>query len=195
MGKRITSALCAVVFDFDGTLCDMSAFEEELRGGGPDRWSRFFAHTPEAVPVPAGVELVARLDGLGWRYGVSSTRPAWPGVGRAVKDWLGTHLSGCRRPAEVWLRKPSYKGAAVTVKRYHCRSDKLATVLFVDDEPAMVDALTAEDVPAMTLEELAGLSDTELAGVLDYSRTRRLKHEKQTQPNLAHVAHVAHPET
>jgi len=84
--------------DFDGLLCDMQPFTGELQTGGRDRWSRFFAHTPHAEPVVAGVELLARVDALGWRYAVSTTRPAMPGVGELITNWLAAHLSSLQPP-------------------------------------------------------------------------------------------------
>jgi len=178
---------CAVMFDFDGTLIDMSPFSAELRTASPDRWRRFSAHTPQAKPVTAGLNLLNRVDALGWQYTVSTTRPAR--ARELVTDWLAAHrpLSG-NPPAEVLFRKKGMDGLgpAVEHKVRHARrrqdsnQNPLVTVLFIEDEAGLIDVLNDRGVPAIHLDEVADLTDTELADLLDYSRTSRLKqwHER-----------------
>ncbi|MGO9159075.1 hypothetical protein [Mycobacterium sp.] len=66
-----------ILVDFDGLLCDMSPFADELHTSERNRWARFFGHTVKASPIPEGVELVAALGRLGRRYSISTTRPRW----------------------------------------------------------------------------------------------------------------------
>ncbi|TXH18578.1 MAG: hypothetical protein E6R06_26365 [Mycobacterium sp.] len=169
---------CAVMFDFDGTLCDMSPFVDELTAEGPHRWSRFFAHTPEAAPVEAGMDVLNRVIALGWQYSVSSTRD--PRSRGLVLRWLYEHrlLSKRRRPQMVLARTRGANGFGPALdckvwhgrRRYDSRSRSLETSLFIDDEQDMVDGLIEAGVPAMHLEELVDLSDAELRDLLRYSR-------------------------
>lgn len=41
--------------------------------------------------------------------------------------------------------------------------------VFVDDEPAVVDALVGKELPALHISDLAGLSDADLTATLRYS--------------------------
>ena len=168
---------CAVMFDFDGTLCDMSPFVDELADDAPDRWGRFFAHTPESAPVEAGMELLNRVSALGWRYSVSTTRT--PRSRALVLQWLAAHRPVSRRkPVMVLTRKEGRAGLGPAIghkarhglRRYDRGGQPLATALFVDDELDVVDALVDLEVPAIHLEEIAGLSDADLVELLDYSR-------------------------
>lgn len=157
------------LLDFDGLLCDMSPFQHELRGPRtPEQWRRFFRHTPQAAPVPAGIELANALYRLGWRYAVSTTRPPWNGgmVGRWVRQYLPgraewIYVSGGegRRPTE---HKRDHYIEAMVARGPVCG-------LFVDDEAAVVDQLIEFDVPAMHIDELAGLPDADLTELLSYS--------------------------
>lgn len=171
-----------VLLDFDGLLIDMEPFAFELGTSGRDRWSRFLAHTAEASPVGEGVELVAALRRIRWRYSISTTRPAavravQPTQRRtfvdhrpSIRSWTRTHLP--MQPTNVFLRRNA--GAAEACKTEHFFATATAlpkrqmAALFVDDEPAVVDAL-AEELPALHSSELAGLSDPDLAATLHYS--------------------------
>lgn len=157
------------LLDFDGLLCDMRPFQHELMGPRThEQWRRFFSHTPQAVPVPAGIELANALYRLGWRYAVSTTRPAWNGgmVGRWVRrylpgrvEWVYASGGEGRSPAE---HKRDHYVEAMVARGPVCG-------LFVDDDAAVVDELIEFDVPAMHIDELAGLSDADLTELLRYS--------------------------
>lgn len=181
---------CVALLDFDGVLCDMEPFAYELnehRGVG-NRWSRFYCHTSQAAPVDAGVELVAALDRLGWRYAVSAIRPA--GYRPMVGPWLRQHLTKSR-PAEWWYVDEIPGWSAVNNKRAHwvqamVSRDAPVCPLFVDDEPAVVEKLIDRGVPAMCLDELAGLSDADLAGVLQYSLKGAIEQQNALRVQARH---------
>lgn len=171
-----------VLLDFDGLLIDMEPFAVELGTAARDRWSRFLAHTAAAAAVDAGVELVAALHRIRWRYSISTTRRAMayavsPAPGKtfvdqrpAIRSWTRAHLP--MQPTNVFLRRNP--GAAEEVKTEHFYATATAfpkrqmAAVFVDDEPAVVDAL-AEALPALHISDLAGLSDADLAATLCYS--------------------------
>ena len=185
---------CAVMFDFDGTLCDMRPFVLELEDDAPDRWGRFFAHTPEAAAVDAGLELLNRVCALGWRYSVSTTRD--PRFRPLVLQWLADHrpeVGPQRKPVMVLARAGGRRGLGPALghkarhgrRRYDRGGRPLETILFVDDEQDMVDGLTDLEVPAVHLDELAGLGDTELVDLLEYSRRAWRKRWAETQAAAA----------
>lgn len=172
-----------VLLDFDGLLIDMEPFAFELgTPPGRDRWSRFLAHTAEAAPIVEGIDLVAALRRIQWRYSISTTRPAalqavHPAPGKtfvdhrpSIRSWTRAHLP--LQPTNVFLRRKA--GAAEACKTEHFFTTATAlpkrqmAALFVDDEPAIVDAL-AEELPALHISDLAGLSDADLAATLHYS--------------------------
>ncbi|MCF6390629.1 hypothetical protein L2K20_26980 [Mycobacterium sp. MBM] len=171
-----------VLLDFDGLLIDMEPFAFELGTSGRDRWSRFLAHTAEAAPIVEGVELVAALRRIRWRYSISTTRPAAVRAVQptppktfvdhrpSIRSWTRTHLP--LQPTNIFLRRGA--GAAEACKTEHFFTTATAlpkrqmAALFVDDEPAVVDAL-AEELPALHISDLAGLSDADLTARLHYS--------------------------
>jgi hypothetical protein len=174
------------LLDFDGLLADMSPFAGELADPeDPNRWMRFFAHTVDAKPMDAGVELVAALGRIGVRWSLSTTRarcvtdrssgaPVRIPQGPVIREWVGAHLGGAR-PRTVFMRRGN--GSQVEIKRQHfaetaLQSDRkpLPAVLFVDDEIEIVDALCAAGIPAMHVEDFAGLPDADLVELLEYSR-------------------------
>ena len=175
------------LLDFDGLLCDMRPYQRELMGPRThEQWRRFFAHTPQAAPMPAGIELANALYRLGWRYAISTTRPPWNGgmVSRWVRQYLPgraewIYVSGGegRRPAE---HKRDHYIEAMVSRGPVCG-------LFVDDETAVVDQLIEFDLPAMHIDELAGLSDAALTELLAYSvknadaRRRKLRAEARAE--------------
>jgi hypothetical protein len=134
----------------------------------PRRWARFFAHTSQAAPIAAGVELVKALDRLGWRYSVSSTRPAWSRA--AVGSWVRENAP--LRPEWIYVYRTGGVSAA-ECKRLHYVDAMVSRApvcgLFVDDEQPIVDELVDLAVPAMHIDDLAGLSDDELGELLRYS--------------------------
>jgi hypothetical protein len=175
-----------VLLDFDGLLADMSPFAHELADAEDhNRWTRFFAHTPDAKPVDAGVELVAALGRIGCRWSISTTRarcvtdrssgtPVRIPQAPVVQEWVRAHL-GDARPRTVYMRRGN--GSQADIKRGHfaetaVQSDRkpLPAVLFVDDELPLVEELCAADIPAMHVEDFAGLPDADLAELLEYSR-------------------------
>jgi hypothetical protein len=168
--KRPKRRRYVALLDFDGLLCDMEPFAYELANrDAPQRWGRFFGHTSEAAPIQAGVELVAALRRVGWRYAVSSTRPLWSrsGVCRWVREnmpagagWTYVYRTGGVSAAEC--KRQHYVEAMVARSAPVCG-------LFVDDELAVVDELVDLGVPAVHIDELAGLSDEQLRGLLEYS--------------------------
>ncbi len=170
-----------VLIDFDGVLIDMAPFAYELEGK-PKRWGRFFGHTREAKPVPEGAELVAALGRIGWRYSISTTRPEFGPRGmqckRHVRAWCNANLSEWL-PAGIYVRKDG-AGAPVEVKCGHFvktanPKTSCPAVLFVDDEPEVVDALDAAGIPALHIEDLAGLTDADLDSTLRYCISRAIK--------------------
>jgi hypothetical protein len=175
------------MLDFDGLLIDMEPFAGELSGDASVKWARFFAHTSEAFPVPAGVELVAALARIKWTYSISSTRPLYvhdrsegapePRIQQRplIKAWLKANIA--LRPNNIFMRYGATAGTT-SVKREHFLNTATQphphprpAVLFVDDEQHVVDELTATGVPALHISELAGLSDTDLESTLRYSIT------------------------
>ena len=104
-----------VLLDFDGLLIDMEPFALELGTSGRDRWSRFLAHTAEAAPIVEGVELVAALRRIRWRYSISTTRPAAVRAVQptppktfvdhrpSIRSWTRTHLP--LQPTNIFLRR------------------------------------------------------------------------------------------
>jgi hypothetical protein len=168
--KRPKRRRYVALLDFDGLLCDMEPFAYELADrDAPGRWGRFFGHTREAAPIQAGVELVAALRRVGWRYAVSSTRPSWSRsvVRRWVREnmpagagWVYVYRTGGVSAAEC--KRQQYVEAMVSRSAPVCG-------LFVDDELAVVDELVDFGVPAVHIDELAGLSDVQLRGLLEYS--------------------------
>jgi len=158
------------LLDFDGLLCDMDPFSYELEDhAAPGRWGRFFGHTSEATPVQAGVELVATLQRLGWRYSVSSTRPPWNA--HAVRQWVWSNMPV--RPVAFYVDRPGKLSTAECKRRHYVEAVAAprtpVCALVVDDDQAAVDELIDLDVPVMHIDELAGLSDDELSEVLTYS--------------------------
>lgn len=157
------------LLDFDGLLCDMRPYQQELMGRRThEQWRRFFAHTPQAVPMPAGLELTNALYRLGWRYAISTTRPSWNGG--MVARWVRQYLPG----RAEWIYVSGGEGRRpVEHKRDHYIEAMVSRGpvcgLFVDDETAVVDGLIEFDVPAMHIDDLAGLSDADLTELLSYS--------------------------
>lgn len=156
------------LLDFDGLLCDMGPFAYELERKSPDRWRRFLWHTPQAAPVPAGLELANTLYRLGWRYAVSTTRPPWNGG--MVARWVRRYLPG----RAEWIYVSGGEGRSPAEhKRDHYIEAMVARApvcgLFVDDDAAVVDELIEFDVPAMHIDDLAGLPDADLTELLRYS--------------------------
>lgn len=191
-----------VLLDFDGLLIDMEPFAFELGTSGRDRWSRFLAHTAEAAPVDEGVELVAALRRIQWRYSITTTRPAavqavQPAPRKTfvdqrppIRSWTRAHLP--MQPTNIFLRRNS--GAAEACKTEHFFTTATAlpkrqmAALFVDDEPAVVDAL-AEALPVLHISDLAGLSDADLTATLYYSAAAaeplHRSHAEQAVPPVA----------
>ncbi len=173
-----------VLLDLDGVLIDMAPFAYELDGPKFGKWGRFFAHTPEAQPVPEGLALVRALHRLGWCYSISTTRPEHMGrrpCKRVIRAWCNAHLADWP-PVGVYMRKDD-EGAvsAADIMRSHFfktakpTHDRGTAVLFVDDEPEVVETLTANGIPALHLHDLAGLGDGELADTLTYCVGRAVK--------------------
>ena len=93
--RRVYVAL----LDFDGLLCDMDTFSYELEDrAAPGRWGRFFGHTSEATPVKAGVELVATLKRLGWRYSVGIVKLFENDCGAVDVSLFGGQIYWLTRP-------------------------------------------------------------------------------------------------
>lgn len=171
-----------VLLDFDGLLIDMEPFAFELGSSGRDRWSRFLAHTAEAAPIVEGVELVAALRRIRWRYSISTTRPAavqtvHPAPRKTfvdhrppIRSWTRAHLP--MQPTNVFLRRNAGVAEACKTEHFFATATALPkkqmAALFVDDEQGVVDVL-AEELPALHISDLAGLSDADLTATLHYS--------------------------
>ena len=170
-----------VLLDFDGLLIDMEPFAFELGSPGRDRWSRFLAHTAEAAPIVEGVELVAALRRIRWRYSISTTRPAavqtvHPAPRKTfvdhrppIRSWTRAHLP--MQPTNVFLRRNAGVAEACKTEHFFATATALPkkqmAALFVDDEQGVVDVLAEE--PALHISDLAGLSDADLTATLHYS--------------------------
>lgn len=178
----MANARFVALLDLDGLLCDMEPFAHELRTDTShrQRWKRFFAHTPEATAIPAGVDLVLALQRARWRYAVSTTRPR--SNHQMVCRWLADNL-----PVSPEWVYTDWRGAdsVAAAKRLHYLDALVSAAppcaLFIDDEASMVDALIDLDVPAMHIDELAGLSDDQLAEVLKYSTKDIDERRRQAQ--------------
>lgn len=143
-----------VVFDVDGGLADLSAFESILNTQ-PKPWAQFFKHAPQAAVVESGHRLVQMTATLGYTVLYSTTRPPW--VGPATRAWLTEHdFPGgtlfTRTPREVTTQ-------AKDVKLRHCRSvfgrlHRCRFAAFVDDEPKIVSILRTHGMPGRTFESV-----------------------------------------
>jgi len=65
--------------------------------------------------VQAGVELVATLQRLGWRYSVSSTRPPWNA--HAVRQWVWSNMPV--RPVAFYVDRPGKLSTAECKRRHY----------------------------------------------------------------------------
>ena len=119
--------------------------------------------------MQAGVELVATLQRLGWRYSVSSTRPPWNA--HAVRQWVWSNMPV--RPVAFYVDRPGKLSTAECKRRHYVEAVAAprtpVCALVVDDDQAAVDELIDLDVPVMHIDELAGLSDDEQAEAAEAS--------------------------
>lgn len=187
-----------VLLDFDGLLIDMEPFAVELGSAGRDRWSRFVAHTAAAAPwvrawswsrrcAESGGATRSPRPGRAVAYAV---QPAAPGKKTfvdqrpSIRSWTRAHLP--MQPTNVFLRRAP--GTVEDVKTEHFYATATAppkkrmAALFVDDEPAAVDAL-AEELPALHISDLAGLCDADLAAMLHYSAAAAERLHRRAVPN------------
>lgn len=143
-----------VMFDVDGGLADMSAFEHFV-ADRPRRWAQFFNHAPQAAVVERGRHLVLITAALGYTVLYSTTRPAW--AGPLTRGWLADH----EFPAGVLFTRTLRETTtqAGDVKLRHCRSVfgrlrccRLAA--FVDDEPKIVSILRAHGMPSRSFDSV-----------------------------------------
>lgn len=174
-----------VMIDLDGVLADLGAYEYVLRQEGkPSRqkWREFFSHASEAALLKSGADLVSRLERVGYRYIVSTTRPAWTWT--LTEKWLHSqpHLAP---PIGLYTRRRKAPGdsSPANCKREHFRQAeliarmKIVTHLFIDDEPEIVAELVENRVPAILAAELQTVSTHALKQFLtDHRRvTSRLQ--------------------
>lgn len=166
-----------VIFDIDGLLADLSAFQDELTRDDvavQQRWRDFFAHIPDADVLDDGRDLAWAIAGLGFTIVYSTTRPAYTrtatGVWLTVSDFpVGRALLA--RPHRETAGHPQ---PALQIKLAHARAvtNKHPAWLrcFVDDDEAVVDRLTAQHVPASTGHALSALGVAALRRRLDSGR-------------------------
>lgn len=170
-----------VVFDIDGGLADMSAFDAVLGPGPRPRaaWQEFFSHLGEAAVVEAGRELVAAVAALGFTVIYSTTRPQF--TVPATRAWLAEH--GFPAGAALFSRHGKNAGLpAITVKLQHCEVIRRRTrrgylAAFVDDEPEIVTALREHGYAGRRFARLHDTTTAELQSAL--VRGPRRLHEQR----------------
>lgn len=172
------------MIDLDGVLADLGAYEYILsQEGKPSRqkWRKFFSHAHDAALIDSGANLVSRLDQVGYRYIVSTTRPAWTWT--ATEKWLHSQPQ-LAPPVGLYTRRRKAPGdsSAAKCKIAHFRQAeligrmKIATHLFIDDEPAIITELVENSVPAVLAAELQTIPTRELKQFLtDRRRASQLQ--------------------
>jgi hypothetical protein len=143
-----------VMFDVDGGLADMSAFETILRTQ-PRPWAQFFKHAPHAAVVENGRHLVQETAALGYTVLYSTTRPCW--VGAVTRAWLIEHDF----PAGTLFTRTAREVTtqAKDVKLRHCRSvfgrlRRARLAAYVDDEAKIVSIMRAYGMPSRTFDSV-----------------------------------------
>jgi hypothetical protein len=135
------------VFDIDGVVADVRHRLHHVESR-PKDWEAFFAGAAEDPPIPAGIALAqeyARDHDLVWYTG----RPQR--LRRTTIAWLRHH--GLRaavlhmRPGRDFRPAPRFKTEVVAdIAR------RAGVAVVVDDDPAVVEALTAAGFPARLVE-------------------------------------------
>lgn len=77
-----------VIFDLDGTLCDISHRLHFIENGNKD-WDGFYAACPDDVPKPAIIELNGMCHDAGHKIIISSGRSE--NVRTETYNWLTFH--------------------------------------------------------------------------------------------------------
>lgn len=151
-----------VMLDVDGVLADMNAFEH-LIATSPKNWRAFFEHGHDAALVPAGAQLAATLQRLGFHLVYSTTRPPWCGV--MTKEWIQAQQLP---KGYVYIRDKNDSSTATStqVKQRHYTTAaqfyRTPLMAFIDDETTVVENLRTAGVPAHTLTELTTATDDQV---------------------------------
>jgi phosphoglycolate phosphatase-like HAD superfamily hydrolase len=155
-----------VVFDVDGVLADMSAWEHLLRNeaaGARQRWRDFLSHVGDATLIESGAQLVHRTVAAGLRIRYSTTRPQK--VAPATVEWL----QACGLPAKRVYSRFVATQPPLQVKLDHCKevTERGGKPIagFVDDEAQIVQELRAAGWPAFRAVELAEHTPAQLTEV------------------------------
>lgn len=182
-----------VVVDLDGCILSMADFAAEL-DDKPDRWARFFSHTPDAEPVPEGVELIESLHRCGWQYSISTTRPHAVRAGKVYVRQLAPILAWAKanlpaQPRWCYMRAASQTATTpADVKLGHFLATaapprtgmkSISAIMHVDDELTAIDQLIDHQIPALHVTDLVGTPDSDLQDLLAYGAgaAKHLHHE------------------
>jgi phosphoglycolate phosphatase-like HAD superfamily hydrolase len=131
------------VFDIDGVVADVRHRLHHL-DRHPRDWASFFGEADADVPLKTGTDLVHAAMESGHEVAWLTGRPAW--LRSVTRQWLkDLHLP----TAELLMRphsdfRPARTFKVEALKRLAARD----IVLFVDDDPDVIDSATAAGFPA-----------------------------------------------
>jgi phosphoglycolate phosphatase-like HAD superfamily hydrolase len=130
-----------VVFDIDGVVADVRHRLHYLRRR-PKAWTAFLTAADQDPPLAEGIALVRELHAgheIAWLTG----RPEW------LRDITSTWLEAHDLPtANLVMRADHDHRAAREMKLQAMRTLPVnGVVLFVDDDPEVIDAVSADGYP------------------------------------------------
>lgn len=134
------------------------------RRSGRARWLEYQDQLDSAPLITEGRDLVWRARRLGCPIWYSSTRPAW--LRDATRVWLERHDLPDTRQLLLQQNDQSARVLVHQVKHVHCGTVNAVSgqrlALFIDDQDAEVEYLTARGISALLFASAITLDSVEL---------------------------------